>query len=79
VGVLPTTIVGTFEWRRTMRAATIVREKGDPKKIHIRISSDDEPQKGGEVELVEVIHQKDGETLEQFKERVVKFVREQIS
>jgi len=62
-----------------MRSATIVREKKDHKRIHVRISGKDEPQDGGDhVELIEVLHSKDGETMEQFRERVERFIRECI-
>ena len=60
-----------------MRSATIVREKKGGM-IHIRIDKN-APQTGGDVEVLEVLHQKDGESLEAFKERCVRFVKERVS
>lgn len=53
--------------------ATIVKDKNDV--YHVRISKDG-PQDGGDVELIEVLNQRDNETLEEFKERALSFVRE---
>ena len=61
-----------------MRSATIVREKKDPSRIYIRIDKG-APQTGGDIEVIEVLQQKDGESLEDFKERCVRFVKERVS
>jgi hypothetical protein len=58
-----------------MHSATIVKD--DKGHFHIRISKDG-PQTGGKVKLIEILHQKDGESLDAFKERAVKFVQEEV-
>lgn len=60
-----------------MRSATIIKEKKSGT-IHIRIDKND-PQTGGEIDVVEVLHQKNGESLEDFKERCIRFVKERVS
>lgn len=55
-----------------MLKATIVRDKDGT--YHIRISKDS-PQTGGDVELIEILDQKPGESEGAFKERAVEFVR----
>lgn len=57
-----------------MHNATIVKDKNG--QYHIRIHPD-APQTGGNVKVIEVLQQKDGESLDQLKERALKFVQKE--
>jgi hypothetical protein len=59
-----------------MRTATIVKDRQNGM-IHIRIGK--EPQTGGTVDLIEVLQQRDDESLEEFKERCIRFVKERVT
>lgn len=58
-----------------MLKATIVREGKD--RYHVRIGKGP-PQVGGDVELVEVLDQKPGESEEALKERALEFLRTRV-
>lgn len=57
-----------------MQTATIIRIP--PGRYEIRMDPKG-AQAGGDVTVIEVLQQKDGESLEEFKERCVRFVREE--
>jgi len=61
-----------------MLQATIVKEKPHPKRdrpvFHVRI--DTTPQTGGDVEVIEILGQKAGETRESLERRADDFLRD---
>ncbi len=60
-----------------MYIATIVKKKNDPT-IYIRFSNN-APATGGDVEVIDILLRKDEETIDKFKERVVKYVQEKVN
>ncbi len=56
-----------------MNTATIVKDKKGV--YHIRISKQ-QPQIGGDVEVIEVLNQRDDESIDDFQERAIRFVKE---